>query len=117
MEMIYKIIDREVIVRKTNTHIFPKIEAAICQRFELPEIPKSGSGRKGRNPYYRHLFFYFANQETDVPPVYVGQYLGGYDRTTVIHGIKVITDQTGFPVYDQAIISDIEAINELLCSN
>ena len=68
------------------------IEEVIMEDFGLTKEEIRKKSRKHTLVLARHLYFYLAKRFTKLSLAQIGQYMGGRDHATVLHGIRKITN-------------------------
>ena len=77
-------------------------------------VPTSDILSKKRDKNYvlpRHVFIYLAKKHTDSTQKVIGQFLGGLDHSSVIHGIRSIEDKIKT---DETLRNTIDILNKKL---
>lgn len=88
------------------------IENIVFEYFETSKYYVFKNSRRDPWIYYRQLTQYFMKKFTKLDEKRIGKRTGGYDRTTVIHSIKVIQDYIDTNHKRSLEISEIEQIIE-----
>jgi chromosomal replication initiator protein len=69
-----------------------KIAGAVAEFFGIKRAELVGKRRFANVSHARHITMYLARKLTPLSLEQVGRYLSGRDHTTVLHGVRLITD-------------------------
>jgi chromosomal replication initiator protein len=98
------------IITPKNSHTMKGLLAAICEYYEVDPIDVCSQSRKRHLVIARHIFFYLAKQITNKKLIQLGNFTGGRDHTTVIHGLATIAGL--IKIGDTQIITDLHNIQK-----
>lgn len=74
--------------------ILPKnIMSAVVNHFQTKTADLLGSSRRAELVLPRQICMYLLREEIEVPLVKIGEILGGRDHTTILHGVRKITQR------------------------
>lgn len=78
--------------RRNTGHTPEHLLNKVCEFYNQDSESVKGVCRKRELVWCRHVFFYFCHQYTSMTKVQIGEFMGGRDHTTVIHGEKTVQD-------------------------
>jgi chromosomal replication initiation ATPase DnaA len=109
---IFRIIDQDILDERYKMDI-KSIAEAVCKHFELESL-STNKTRKNPFPYYRHIFFYISSLTRGNSLDRIGEHIGGYDHTSVIHGRNKIKELINGRYPDAGVLNDVQRVKELL---
>jgi chromosomal replication initiator protein len=98
------------IITPKNSHTMKELMTAVCEYYEVDPLDVCSQSRKGHLVIARHIFYYLTKQVTKKKLLQMGNYTGGRDHTTVIHGLATISDF--IEIGDMKIITDLHNIQK-----
>ena len=89
----------------------PYILQMVSEQFGVPTSDILSKKRDKNYVLPRHVFIYLAKKHTDSTQKVIGQFLGGLDHSSVIHGIRSIEDKIKT---DETLRNTIDILNKKL---
>ena len=89
----------------------PYILQLVSEQFGVPTSDILSKKRDKNYVLPRHVFIYLAKAHTDSTQKVIGQFLGGLDHSSVIHGIRNIQDKMKT---DESLRNTIDILNKKL---
>ena len=89
----------------------PYILQMVSEQFGIPTSDILSKKRDKNYVLPRHVFIYLAKKHTDSTQKVIGQFLGGLDHSSVIHGIRNIEDKLRT---DESLKNTIDILNKKL---
>lgn len=94
-----------------KTITFGDAAGAICRHFKIDEAKLKGSSRKAKVVLARQFLMYILRKEANFSLGTIGDYLGGRDHSTVIHGVDKVE---GMVVNNQAVRDELLRVRALI---
>lgn len=83
--------------------------AKTCQQFKITKEELAGQKRSKEAVLPRQIAMYLLREITSLPLVKIGDFLGGRDHTTILHGIKVVKEKIKDDPFLQRKVETIKA--------
>ncbi len=90
---------------------FGDAAGAICRHFKIDEAKLKGSSRKAKVVLARQFLMYILRKEANFSLGTIGDYLGGRDHSTVIHGVDKVEQMV---VNNQAVRDELLRVRALI---
>ncbi len=87
-----------------------QILKAVCNYYSVNSADIKGEKRTRDLVIPRHVAMYLIKDLTKTPYVSIGDFLGGRDHTTIMHGVEKVTNEIGAPTKTRQDIVNIKQI-------
>jgi len=87
-----KMVLKDIFINKRKDISIEEIQKVVCNYFDIPDDLLRGKSRKKEIAFARQVAMYLCKEMTQYSLKSIGLHFGGRDHTTIIHGVRTISN-------------------------